>query len=198
MALATWWRGDPLPELPELASFSAARSTDVDLIAGLAELSQQEVITRFSEDNRLYLAYIDGVPTAYGWVATKEGRASEIHLDFLLAPGNYYLWDFKTLPAWRGHTIYPHLLQAIVRQEMQNAERFWILYAPQNIASAHGIMHAGFKFVGDFILAGDYITAINLYDRSERALAGAAVLNLPIAPNDETEREKGASENSAQ
>jgi hypothetical protein len=190
MALATWWRGDPLPDLPELPSFSAARSTDVDLIAHMAELSRQEVQNRFADENRLYLAFIDQVPTAYGWVATREGRASEIHLGFLLPPGNYYLWDFKTLPSWRGHTIYPHLLQAIVRQEMQNAERFWILYAPQNTASSHGIGHAGFQFVGEFLLAGDYIKAIKLHDRSERALAGAAVLDLPVAPDDETEAKK--------
>ncbi len=198
MALATWWHGDPLPDLPELPAFSAVRSTDVDLIARLAELSQQEVMSRFEDENRLYVAFIDQTPTAYGWVATKEGRASEIHLDFLLPQGNYYLWDFKTLPAWRGHSIYPHLLQAILKQEMQNAERFWILYAPQNIASAHGISRAGFQFVGDFIIAGDYIKAIDLYDRSERALAGAAVLNVAIASANEIELKKDASENTAQ
>ena len=190
MSLATWWRGDPLPDLPDLPSFSAARSTDVDLIAQLAEHPRQEIITRFADENRLYLAFSDQTPTAYGWVATREGRASEIHLDFLLASGNYYLWDFKTLPAWRGKTIYPHLLQAILRQEEQNAERFWILFAPQNSASAHGISHAGFQFVGDFILSGDHIQAISLYDRSERALAGAAVLNIPTVPSGELDTKK--------
>jgi hypothetical protein len=59
-----------------------------------------------------------------------------------------YLWNFVTLPAFRGRGIYPRLLEAIIEAESVEAETFWIAYAPENHASAAGIHKAGFRTVG--------------------------------------------------
>src|SRR6266700_1318481 len=152
MALGTWWHNDPLPKLAPLPQFSARPSTDTRLIAHLTGLFPQEIEQRSQSGNHIYLAYMGHSPAAYGWVAMQEGRVSEIELFFKLSPGDCYLWDFKTLPEWRGRGIYPHLLQQIIIQESQRADRFWIMYKHDNHISERGIRNAGFRIVGDLII----------------------------------------------
>lgn len=180
MALGTWWHNDPLPTLAPLAQFSARPSADIQLIAHLTELSQQEIEQRFQAGNQIYLAYVSNLPTAYGWVAMQEGLVKEIELFFKLPPGDSYLWDFKTLPEWRGRGIYAHLLQEIIRQESQHTERFWIMYEPDNHISERGIRKAGFRMVGDLIVVEERAIGIKHFETSERTRIAATVLNLPI------------------
>jgi GNAT superfamily N-acetyltransferase len=179
MALGCWWRGDPLPDLPSLQGFSARISTDIELIAGLTGLTQREIRARLQHGNHAYIAFIEQVPVAYGWVAERTAGVREIQLSFTLSARNLYLWDFQTLPAWRGRGVYPHFLQTIVRQEM--AERFWILYEPGNTTAAHSIEKAGFHFVGELVLREGRVCAIELFEDGERAVAGAALLGLPVS-----------------
>lgn len=179
MALGYWWRGDPLPDLPSLQGFSARIATDTQLIAHLTGLSQQEIEMRLQHGNHAYIAFIAETPVAYGWVAEQTAGVDEIQLSFTLSAHDRYLWDFQTFPAWRGRGVYPHFLQTIVRQEM--AERFWILYQPGNIAAAHSIEKAGFHFIGELVLSEGRVCAIEFFEGGERAVAGAALLNLPAS-----------------
>jgi hypothetical protein len=57
MAFATWWRGDPLPNLSPLPSFSAHASTDAMFIASVTSHDPQAIATRFQRGNRCYLAF---------------------------------------------------------------------------------------------------------------------------------------------
>jgi hypothetical protein len=75
-----------------------------------------------------------GESVAYGWVADAGAAIGELDVAFRLEANDRYLWDFVTLPAWRGRGVYPHLLQAILRAE--EGGRFWIINAPENVASA--------------------------------------------------------------
>lgn len=180
MALGTWWKGDPLPDLPALPAFSVRPSADRQLIARLTALSEQEISARFQTGNYAYLAFLNETPVAYGWVATREGGVLEIQLHFNLSSRDRYLWDFQTLPEWRGRGVYPHFLQTIIRQEMQLADRFWIFYEPGNKSAARSISKAGFGFFGDFSITEGRVTGIILFEDSERARTGAQLLNLPV------------------
>ena len=180
MALGTWWRGDALPALPALPSFSIHTTQDKQLLSKLNNLSLQEVDNRFQAGNHAYLAYIGETIVAYGWVATQSAGVNEISLSWTMASQNRYLWDFQTLPEWRGHGIYPHFLQAILRAETPLAERFWILYAPGNEAAEHSIRKAGFQFLGELVLTHGRVTGLTLFEKSERAIEGAAFLQLPV------------------
>ena len=180
MALGTWWRGDTLPDLPTLQSFSAHISTDSTLIAKMNDISVQEVDKRMQNGNHAYVAFIEETPVAYEWVATQRAGVREIQLSFTLPPHNSYLWDFQTLPAWRGRSIYPHFLQAILRQETPLAERFWILYKPGEIAAEKSIRKAGFLFVGELVLTEGHVSGFTLFNNSERAHIGATILSLPV------------------
>src|SRR5690554_1102890 len=114
MALATWWRGDDLPALTPLQDFTAGPTDDAGLLARLAALEIAEVQRRLDEGHRPYVAWLGGEPVAYGWVATHTAEVGELDVVITLPQGECYLWDFATLPAWRGRGIYPRLLQAIL------------------------------------------------------------------------------------
>src|SRR2546423_6307091 len=170
MPFATWWRDDPLPDLSPLPTFSAHRSTDIHLLASLTNLSEQTITARFQAGHHPYVAFMDEIPTASGWVATQQGGISELRFSFTVPERNAYLWDFLTLPQWRGRGIYPHLLQSILQQE-PSVERFWIGYAPGNDISARGISKAGFHIVGDFLISNNRVSGLTLFETSEYALA---------------------------
>jgi GNAT superfamily N-acetyltransferase len=175
-----WWHGDPLAALPSLDGLAVERMDDAHPIAEIARLSADEVDRRLATGNRAYLARIHGAAVAHGWSATRAVEIGEISLAFTLPPGDHYLWAFATAPDWRGRGIYPRLLQAILRAEMDEAVRFWIGHEPGNAASAHGILKAGFTHAGDlFILPGGSM-ALAPAGPLERARAGADVLGAML------------------
>lgn len=180
MALATWWRDDKLPVLFPLKRFYATRTQDEALLSRLTGLDGHEIQRRLWQGNRPYVAFIDGVPAAYGWVATRHASIGELNLDFRLPSLHRYLWDFATLPAFRGRGIYPHLLQEILVQEMGTAYYFWIIRAPENVASGKGIGKAGFAAVGHLSLTEDGRTALAPNSDFERAEMGATLLGVPL------------------
>ena len=109
---------------------------------------RQKSIDRRIDGHRPYVARMDGQPVAYGWLATSKVSIGELDINVELPPDDRYLWDFATLPNWQGRGLYPRLLQSILEQEIQNAKRFWIIHAPENLPSGAGMSKAGFEFVG--------------------------------------------------
>lgn len=180
MALATWWRGDALPPLAPLSGLTVDTTADVDAIARLTALERAEVAARLAAGHRIYVASLDGTPASYGWVATLGASIGELDLAFALPDCDRYLWDFVTLPVWRGRGIYPRLLQAIVTREGAGAERFWIIHAPENTASGAGITKAGFTAVGELSFLHDGGVGTVTAARHERAERGAALLGVAL------------------
>lgn len=180
MALFTWWRGDPLPPLRELDDFHTTASDDAQFLAPLTELDLLEVRRRLPSHHRPYVASLGGVPVAYGWVALEGAAIGELDVQFTLPQGDRYLWDFKTLPAWRGRGIYPRLLQAILHAEACDAERFWIIHAPENGASQAGIEKAGFRIAGELSFRRNEGAGLLPGDLPDRARTGAALLGVPL------------------
>ncbi|NUQ94094.1 MAG: GNAT family N-acetyltransferase [Gemmatimonadaceae bacterium] len=144
MSFATRHRDDPTSSLPILAGFSMRRTESEEEMTALQGRDVAAMRRRFEDGHRAYVALLDGAPAAWGWVATRNAEIGELGARFAIAAGERYLWNFVTLPSHRGLGIYPRLLQAIVRAESAEAERFWIAYAPENRASESGIRKAGF------------------------------------------------------
>lgn len=149
MSFATRHRDDPMPSLPAQRALTIERTVDGDRMAALQGKSAIEISRRFRDGHRAYLARLDDVAAAWGWVATRTAAIGELGATFAIPAGERYLWNFVTLPSHRGLGIYPRLLQAIVRAESREAERFWIAYAPENHASGSGIAKAGFHPVAE-------------------------------------------------
>lgn len=180
MALATWWRDDFLPALPPLKNFHVQKIQNTALLADLCRLDGREIHRRLQQGHRPYVAFWQGRPVAYGWVATQRAAIGELGLDFRLPPLHRYLWDFATLPAYRGRGVYPRLLQEILVQEVGTAYYFWIIRAPENGASGAGIQKAGFTAVGHLSLLANGRTALAVTGNWQRAEMGAALLGVPL------------------
>ncbi len=184
MALATWWWLDALPFLSPLDEFQVLAHPGDNLLTRLSGLDAAEIQQRRQGGHQPYAAFWRGQPVAYGWVARRRAVIGELGLNLWLRPGHRYLWDFATLPAYRGRGIYPHLLQEILQRERAEAEFFWIIYAPENGPSKQGIRRAGFKTVGHLSLLADGRTALAAAVRSRRSQAGAEFLGVPLVDGD--------------
>lgn len=181
--LYTWWRGDPLVGLPALPGLAIELAHELDLLAEVSGLSPSEIQARVDASHRPYLARLDETPVAYGWMATRSASIGALGISFRVPPGNRYLWDFVTLPGWRGKGIYPRLLQAILRREGE-ADRFWIGHDAPNVASARGILRAGFTRVGEIYWLPNGSLAMAAVGSLERARAGAALLGIRLLEDD--------------
>ena len=180
MALSTWWTTDPIPAFPPLAGFHARPAADFKELASINSISLLEVTARRQSGHKPYVAFLNDRPAGYGWVATREASIGELSLTFSLPPGHRYLWDFATLPAFRGRGIYPRLLQAILQQEKQSAKHFWIIHAPENLPSGTGIDRAGFEPVGQLSFRLDGGVGLQPFENLARAQAGADLLGAPL------------------
>ena len=180
----TCWRGDPLPDLGLLEGYGFSPAEDVALLEHLSDLTCQEVRERMKNGHRPYLAWMNEQPVAYGWSAWKRAEVGELGLSFEMPPGNRYLWDFVTLPGFRGQGIYPRMIQGIIREESGDADRFWIGHDLDNIASARGIEKAGVPVIGEVHIREGKPVFVGREPR-ERAQAAAKLLGLSLVFSDD-------------
>lgn len=177
LMVSAWWHGDPRPLLEPIDGFQIRRSADTSRIATLAGITPYEAATRMQNGHLLYIGWLHHQPVAYGWSAVQRAEIGEIGCSFVIPDGDRYLWDFATLPAWRGHGLFPRLLQAIVSAESVAVGRFWIAYLPQNGASERGIIKAGFRTVGA-VVSGDGRLRFRGSADKMRSHQGATLLGL--------------------
>jgi GNAT superfamily N-acetyltransferase len=180
MALATWWRGDSMPELSLLPGFRVEASRDAHLVAEITRLALDEAEQRMHSGHQSYLAFVEQTPVGYGWMATQDASIGELGLQFALPATDRYLWDFATLPDWQGYGIYPRLLQHMLMQQSSTVERVWIIHAPENSPSGAGMTKAGLLPVGQLSFRSDGGTALAPFEARERAQTGAALLGIPL------------------
>ncbi|WP_461094483.1 GNAT family N-acetyltransferase [Spirosoma gilvum] len=134
--------------LSALSGLEIRESYDPQLMSEIGEISLTEAISRFDAYHKAYVAFLDCVPAAFGWVATQNARIGELDYTFRLPDKHRYLWNFRTLKDFRGRGIYPHLLQHILKAEQPQTTHQWIMHAPENEASLRGIQKAGFRLMG--------------------------------------------------
>jgi RimJ/RimL family protein N-acetyltransferase len=172
------------PKLASLPELQAATTDDVALVARANTLTEHEVRERIAGQHRPYVATFDDESVAYGWVADAGATIGELGVAFTLPRGDRYLWDFATLSAWRGRGFYPQLLRAIIAAESPPAARLWIIHAPDNAASARGILKAGFRPVGELAFRAQGGAGFRTLADPVRARVGAALLGVPLLDAD--------------
>jgi len=146
---------DPAPLLAPIAGLDVRRERRAGTMAALQQRAESDIQRRLDAGHRAYVAYLNGEPAAFGWVATRSAEIGELRSTFAIPRGERYLWNFVTLERFRGLGIYPRLVDAIVRAESRDAERFWIAYAPENHASGSGIRKAGFIDLAELSFDGE-------------------------------------------
>ncbi len=142
-----WRRGWPLP--PVSGRLDGQMVVDSEPPGGpLGDIPAEDVARRLAKRHTVFRAQLDGALAAYGWSASELAHIGGLDLHFAIPPGHRYLWDFVTMPAYRGRGIYPLLLQEILRRQADEADWFWIGHEPTNDASRRGILKAGFRLAG--------------------------------------------------
>lgn len=146
-------------EMPAVAPRIQAefRRLTPDLVPALASsttsLTLTEIAGRLESGRQCYVALVDGQIAAYGWVSFVEEDIGELNLRIKLLPGESYIWDCATLPAFREKLLYSALLIHILRElHAQNICRAWIGADLENLPSQKGIARAGFHHVADLVI----------------------------------------------
>ena len=123
------------------------------LASSTGSLTLAEITKRLDNGRQCYAAWVDGQIAAYGWVSFKEEDIGELNLRIKLLPGEAYIWDCATLPAFREKLLYSALLIYILGElRAQNICRAWIGADYDNLASQKGMARAGFHHVADLVI----------------------------------------------
>lgn len=143
---------DKIPTLPPLPGLKIVDCESPLVMSILNQITLHEAERRLLNDNRAYVAYLNDIAVAFGWLALGKARIGELNHEFIVPMDHGYLWNFRTLPDFKGLGIYPRILQHILLTEQPKVERFWIMHAPENGASRRGILKAGFRYMADVSL----------------------------------------------
>ena len=162
MSLYTITTLETLPTIKQPAGLRIEESTDITLLAAMGEIAEEEIIKRLANNHSAFIAYIHDQPATFGWMAKSKATIGELGHELILPSGNRYLWNFRTLAAYRGLGIYPALLQYIIHYESKSANQFWIIHAPENRSSLSGIVKAGFKYTGKLYTNANGDTTLEL------------------------------------
>lgn len=120
------------------------------LAAAMGNGALEEVCKRLETGRSCYGAWVEGQLAAYGWVSFDEEFIGELGLHLRLLPGEAYIFDCATLPAFRQKRLFSALL-GFMLQELRLGPlcRVWIGADLDNTASQRGIDRAGFHRVAD-------------------------------------------------
>ena len=120
------------------------------LVSTIPPENALQIHKRFESDRRCYAAWVGDTLASYGWVSFNEESIGELNLRIKLLPGEAYIWDCATLPAWRQRHLYSALLTYILGELRSDGNcRVWIGADLENTVSQRGIERAGFHHVAD-------------------------------------------------
>lgn len=124
------------------------------LEAALDGGASADIGRRFASGRRCYAAWVGEQIAAYGWVSFNEEYVGELNMRLRLLPGEAYIWDCVTLPAFRRNYFYSALLLYIAGElRAEGLCRAWIGADQENLASQKGMARAGFRHVADLLIA---------------------------------------------
>jgi ribosomal protein S18 acetylase RimI-like enzyme len=124
------------------------------------DYSSGDVARRLAAEREAFVGEVEtasgSLIVTFGWVALTAEPLGNTGCSFEPPPGDAYLYDFATLPQYRGQGFYPTLLRYILGELAgRGLKRAWITVAPGNLTSVRSISRAGFTKVADT----DYIPA---------------------------------------
>ena len=147
---------DTLPVIQPLVNATFRRSgpeTLPNLQTVMGQDTDAELLKRFEAGRRCYTAWVEDQLVCYGWVSFGEEHIGELNLRIKLLPGEVYIWDCGTIPAFRKQRLYSALLSYILSElRTEGLCRAWIGADMENLPSQQGIARAGFHHVADLVI----------------------------------------------
>lgn len=131
----------------EIKSIRDLSSEDIESISDYAgKIYINKLERRFTNNWRLFLAYIDRQVAGAGWVidSNSEFKAKVVPLTEDVVT----LIEFWTIPRFRGKNVYPFLLSFITNQlKGENFKKAFISSNEKNKSSINGIKKAGYRYL---------------------------------------------------
>lgn len=123
------------------------------LVSAMDGVSSAGLLKRFENGRRCYTAWVEDQIAAYGWVSFEDEYIGELNLRVRLLPGEVYIWDCATIPAFRRNHLYSALLSYIIQElRAEGLCRTWIGADMNNKPSQQGMARAGFHHVADLVV----------------------------------------------
>jgi len=124
------------------------------LVSAMEGVSSEELLKRFGNRRGCYTGWVGDQIAVYGWVSFEEEDIGELNLCVRLLPGEVYIWDCATIPAFRRNHLYSALLGYIIAElRAEGLCRAWIGADFENKPSQQGMTRAGFHHVADLVVA---------------------------------------------
>ena len=101
------------------------------------------------QNSQCYAAFLTGQLVHYSWVqASGPHKILEAGRSIDVAPGEFWIYDCRTIPSVRGMGIYPFMLARIARDQFEQGAQEGLIYTTkENLASQAGIRKAGFTMI---------------------------------------------------
>jgi ribosomal protein S18 acetylase RimI-like enzyme len=133
------------------------RRVEADLVPALVAaadgVSSAGLLKRFDNGRRCYTAWVEDQIAGYGWVSFDDEHVGELNLRVRLLPGEVYIWDCATIPAFRRKHLYSALLGYIIEElRAEGLCRAWIGADMNNKPSQQGMARAGFHHVANLVV----------------------------------------------
>jgi ribosomal protein S18 acetylase RimI-like enzyme len=101
---------------------------------------------RLERGEQFWTAQRQGKILAYCWVTRGPVEIGEVNRIISPRGDEVYLYDALTFPEYRGHNLYPALLQRILEHSRQQGLRRALIFVlSDNVASIRGVQKAGFR-----------------------------------------------------
>jgi GNAT superfamily N-acetyltransferase len=124
------------------------------LVSAMEGVSSEELLKRLENGRRCYTGWVGDQIVVYGWVSLEEEDIGELNMCVRLLPGEVYIWDCATIPAFRRNHLYSALLGYIIQElRAEGLCRAWIGADFENKPSQQGMSRAGFHHVADLVVA---------------------------------------------
>ena len=101
---------------------------------------------RLERGEQFWTAQLEAKIVSYCWATHNPVEIGEVHCVVNPRGDETYLYDAFTCAEYRGHNLYPALLQGILQHSRQaGIRRALIFVLSNNVASIRGVQKAGFR-----------------------------------------------------
>jgi GNAT superfamily N-acetyltransferase len=109
-------------------------------------IAPEAIAKRFEIGRQCFVAQVNGVIAAYGWVTRGAEYVGEFERELQVGANEAYVWDCATLPDYRRQGLFSALLAYITdRLRHEGIQHLWIIGLAAAPGIDRGVAAAGFQ-----------------------------------------------------
>lgn len=136
------------PENPDGLSINLLTAIEIDDLLSVSYSSRGEILNRLAEGDLCLVAHLNGRVVHYSWLTAKIQYAWELERSIDLKPGQYYLYNCRTVRIFRGRGIYKAVIARALDETLKRNGRSLAALVKRGNANSLKAFHAlGFEIV---------------------------------------------------